>query len=109
VAHHRAAHHHQLVITGNPSTGLRFQHADGSEHGEPQRPQSLDAHAKTFAALRHLGFREGPVRAVCAELRQRTELSDAAPERLLREALARLTGPAAGNNGSSLRGPRMKR
>ena len=95
-AHHRALHRNELIIEGYLSTGLRFRHADGSEYGQPVQPRTLDAHTKTFAALRHLGFREGPVRAVCAELRQRRELSDATPERLLREALARLTGPGVG-------------
>jgi hypothetical protein len=40
--------------------------------------------------LRHLGFREGEVKAVLAELRTDTSLAGATLERLLREALCRI-------------------
>jgi Holliday junction resolvasome RuvABC DNA-binding subunit len=50
----------------------------------------VDAHAKVFAALRHLGFREGEVKTVLGVLRGDAELRAASVERLLREALCRI-------------------
>jgi len=47
-------------------------------------------HTKVFSALRHLGFREGDVKAVLVELRADTTLAGATAERLLREALRRI-------------------
>jgi len=53
-------------------------------------PRPVDAHTKVYSALRHLGFREGEVKAVLAELRSDTALAGACVERLLREALCRI-------------------
>ena len=47
-------------------------------------------YTKVFATLRHLGFREGEVKAVLAELRGDAALASASVERLLREALCRI-------------------
>jgi len=46
--------------------------------------------AKVFSGLRNLGFREGEVRSVMAQLRELEQLTDAAPAQWLREALRRL-------------------
>jgi hypothetical protein len=46
-----------------------FRHADGSVYGAVLEPQALDAQAKLFSALRHLGLKEREVRVVLTELR----------------------------------------
>jgi Holliday junction resolvasome RuvABC DNA-binding subunit len=57
-------------------------------------PRRIDAHAKVFSALRHLGFRESEVKTVLSELRADAELGEASVEYLLHEALYRIR-PAA--------------
>jgi hypothetical protein len=89
-AHHRAAHHGELLIDRERDGSFRFRHADGAAYGDPLMPQRIDAHAKVFSALRHLGFRESEVKTVLSELRADAELGDACVERLLREALCRI-------------------
>jgi 5-methylcytosine-specific restriction endonuclease McrA len=89
-AHHRAAHHGELLIDREREGSFRFRHADGAAYGDPLMPQRIDAHAKVFSALRHLGFRESEVKTVLSELRADAELGDACVERLLREALCRI-------------------
>jgi hypothetical protein len=88
-AHHRAAHRGRLVIEGTSAT-VRVRHADGSLYGRVVAPQALDVRAKTFSALRNLGFREGNVRAVLAQLEDEGALAAATIEQWLRAALARL-------------------
>ena len=90
-AHHRAVHRGQLGIQGTSATTVLFRHADGSTYGRVTDPQALDARARTFAALRGLGFREGEVRAVLARLGEEDELATATVEQWLRAALVRLT------------------
>ena len=58
-------------------------------YGTPLEPARIDAHAKVFSALCHLGFRESAVKAVLRELRAHAELA-ASAEHLLREALRRI-------------------
>jgi len=89
-AHHRATHRGELLIERDRDGTLTFRHADGSPYGAPTAPRAIDAHTKVFAALRHLGFREGEVKAVLAELRSDVALANAPVERLLREALCRI-------------------
>jgi hypothetical protein len=89
-AHHRAAHHGELLIDRERDGSFRFRHADGAAYGDPLMPQCIDARAKVFSALRHLGFRESEVKTVLSELRADAELGDACVERLLREALCRI-------------------
>jgi Holliday junction resolvasome RuvABC DNA-binding subunit len=89
-AHHRTAHRGELVIEPSRDGSPRFRHADGSPYGHAVTPRIVDAQAKVFAGLRHLGFRERDVRAVLAELLADDELRDATAERLLREALCRI-------------------
>jgi hypothetical protein len=89
-AHHRANHRGKLIIESNGDGPPRFMHADGSIYGHVVSPRVVDAHAKVFAGLRHLGFRERDVKAVLAELLADDELCDATAERLLREALCRI-------------------
>ena len=91
-AHHRAAHRGELLIEGS-ATSARFLHADGSEYGRAVRPESIEAQSKVFSALRQLGFREGEVHAVLAELRRQSDFVEVTTERLLREALRRLAPP----------------
>jgi hypothetical protein len=93
-AHHRAGHRGVLVIEG-PATTVRVRHADGSIYGRVAEPQALEAQTKVFSALRNLGFREGAVRAVLAQLESEGQGAGAAAttEQLLRAALARLTRP----------------
>jgi len=89
-AHHRATHRGELLIERERDGTLSFRHADGSPYGDPTAPRAIDAHTKVFAALRHLGFREGEVKAVLTELRSDAALAGASVERLLREALCRI-------------------
>ena len=89
-AHHRAAHRGQLLVDGT-ATAPRFRHADGSSYGRVVDPRALEVRAKTFRALRGLGFREGEVNAVLAQLEREAELAAATTQQWLRAALARLT------------------
>ena len=89
-AHHRAAHHGNLLIERDAHVGVRFRHGDGTEYGHALQPQALDVSAKLFSALRGLGFREREVRAVLAELRQDNDLRNASVSHLLRESLRRI-------------------
>jgi hypothetical protein len=88
--HHRAVHRGELLIQGEHEGALTFRHADGAAYGSPVAPRLVDAHAKVFSALRHLGFREGEVKTVLAELRSDAQLYSASVEHLLREALRRI-------------------
>jgi hypothetical protein len=89
-AHHRATHRGELLIHREHEGAFTFRHADGAAYGSPTAPRLIDAHAKVFAALRHLGFREVEVKTVLAELRADGELGGASVEQLLREALCRI-------------------
>jgi 5-methylcytosine-specific restriction endonuclease McrA len=93
-AHHRAVHRGRIRIDGTASA-LRISHADGSDYGQPRAP-AADVQAKVFAGLRGLGFREGEVRKVMAELHRQMDLANATPQDLLRAALAALRRPGAG-------------
>ena len=90
-AHHRAAHHGELVVVRVGAAELSFQHADGSSYGALSDPVILEVHAQVCAGLCGLGFREREVRAVLAELRARSDGSMPAAAQLLRDALLRLT------------------
>jgi hypothetical protein len=88
--HHRAVHRGQLLIGGRGEGATSFRHADGAAYGSPRAPRLVAMHSKLFSALRHLGFREGEVKAVLAELRGDAELEGASIEHQLREALRRI-------------------
>jgi hypothetical protein len=88
--HHRATHCGELLIERERDGCLVFRHADGAAYGHPSGLKRIDAHGKVFSALRHLGFREGEVKAVLAELRMDRSLAGAPLEHLLREALCRI-------------------
>ena len=88
--HHRATHYGELLVERDSAGSVIFRHADGSAYGHATAPQRIEAHTKVFSALRHLGFREGEVKAVLAELRADTSLAAATVEHLLREALCRI-------------------
>jgi hypothetical protein len=92
--HHRAVHRGQLLIDGGGDGATTFRHADGAAYGSPRAPALVDVHATLFSALRHLGFREGEVKAVLAELRGDAELEGASIEHQLREALRRIRSTA---------------
>jgi hypothetical protein len=89
-AHHRATHRGELLICHEHGGAITFRHRDGAAYGSPVAPRLIDVHAKVFAALRHLGFREGEVKTVLAELRGDTHLGGSSVEHLLREALRRI-------------------
>jgi hypothetical protein len=93
-AHHRAAHHGSLLIERDATGKVRFQHGDGTSYGHAPEPHALDAQAKTFSALRGMGFKEAEVRAVLAKLRQDDDLRGASVPSLLREALRRIRPPS---------------
>jgi hypothetical protein len=92
-AHQRALHRGELRSEGDASDfrvlpGVLDVPSDSA--APPAVPSSLDVSAKVASGLFHLGFRGAEVRAVIAELRQQSELADAAPQRWIREALRRL-------------------
>jgi hypothetical protein len=89
-AHHRAAHRGELLIDGERDGSLRFRRADSAAFCDPLMPRRIDAHAKVFSALRHLGFRESEVKTVLSELRADAELHEASVEQLLHAALSRI-------------------
>jgi hypothetical protein len=89
-AHHRAVHRGELLVDCDGGGATIFRHADGAAYGDPAAPRLVDTLAKVFSALRHLGFREGEVKTVLAQLRGDAELSAASVEHLLREALRRI-------------------
>lgn len=86
-AHHRAVHEGRLVVTGTPSSGLGFQHADGAAYGSHAvSASSAERNTRVFNALRGLGFRETECRAALRECAQ-TLGAAANGEALLRSAL----------------------
>jgi 5-methylcytosine-specific restriction endonuclease McrA len=89
-AHHRATHRGGLLLHREREGAFTFRHPDGAAYGSPTAPRLVDAHAKVFAALRHLGFRESEVKTVLGELRADAELDGTSVEQLLREALCRI-------------------
>ena len=89
-AHHRAVHRGELLIERAAEGSFTFRHADGVVYGDPMAPRLIDAHAKVFSTLRHLGFCEGEVTAVLTELRGDAAPEGATVERLLHEALRRI-------------------
>jgi hypothetical protein len=93
-AHHRAVHHGRLGITGVPSTGLRFEHADGTPYGHAPSPHTIALLEQVFRGLRGLGFKEGEARRALDAATQEVSQEGAAPsaQDLLRAALRRL-GP----------------
>lgn len=82
----------RLRTEGDADT-LQVFHADGRAYGQLQQPRVIEVQTQVFSGLRGLGFREGEVRTVLAELAQRVELRDASAEHWLREALRRLHRP----------------
>jgi 5-methylcytosine-specific restriction endonuclease McrA len=93
--HHRAAHRGELSVEGSVSAGIRFRHADGTDYGQALEPRLVDIRAKAFAALRGLGFREIEVRRVLADSHNRRDDREMDIERVVRDALAKLTAPRA--------------
>ena len=91
--HHRAAHRGELVVEGSVSTGVRFRHADGSDYGQVLEARAAEIQAKAFAALRGLGFREGEIRRALADSGSRGNERATNIERVVRDALSRLTAP----------------
>ncbi|HEX5100531.1 MAG TPA: hypothetical protein VFV94_13575 [Polyangiaceae bacterium] len=85
-AHHRAAHSGSLVITGTPSSGLSFTHADGTPYGGAVAPAVADTRAKAFQALVGMGFRESEAKRALSRLPQ----SVSSLEQVIRQALCEL-------------------
>ena len=63
-AHHRAVHAGTLVLTGTVSSGLSFQHADGSRYGTNLTAETVHIAEQAFGALRNLGFPQTQARAL---------------------------------------------
>lgn len=92
-AHHRALHEGTLQVTGSVETGLQFQHADGTPYGAEVSATPVLVHARTFQALRGLGFGERDARQAIE--RARAELApDAELEAVLRHCLQLLSACA---------------
>src|SRR5690606_21453367 len=92
-AHHRAIHEGRLIVHGDLTTGLRFQHADGSSYGEVSSPQVADVWARVDQALRGLGFRANEAREAIDRARP-TASADWSLQECLRQTL-KLLGEAA--------------
>jgi hypothetical protein len=93
-AHHRALHYGRLIITGIPSMGLRFRHADGTRYGHAPSADTIATLEQVFRGLRDLGFKEGEARrALDAAMEElSSQQATASAQDLLRAALCRL-GP----------------
>ncbi|HEX5101850.1 MAG TPA: hypothetical protein VFV94_20210 [Polyangiaceae bacterium] len=85
-AHHRAAHSGSLVISGKPSSGLSFTHADGTPYGRAVAPVVADTRAKGFQALVGMGFRESEAKRALASMPH----SVSSLEQVIRQALREL-------------------
>jgi hypothetical protein len=94
-AHHRAAHRGELTIAGSVSSGIRFEHADGSNYGAALDPDTAEIRTKAFAALRNLGFQEREIRGALANRFERGDARATSVERLVRDTLSKLTEPRA--------------
>ena len=93
-AHHRAVHNGLLIITGRASTGLRFEHADGTPYGHAPSAHTIATREQVFRGLRGLGFKEGEARRALDAATEELSTQGATPsaQDLLRAALCRL-GP----------------
>lgn len=91
-AHHRALHLGQLTLTGTPSTGLVFRHADGSEYGSVPSASRSDIAEKVFLALTGQGFSEKQARGALSKVLTNTEAKTC--EQVLRASLFWLTKEA---------------
>lgn len=91
-AHHSRAHFGTLLIEGARESGWIFRHADGSVYGgmgdAAPDPAAVGAHADAFLALKALGYREGEIRTVLAELRT-SDPGLSTAEKLITAALRR--------------------
>jgi hypothetical protein len=67
-AHHRAIHRGELIVVGTPSTGLCFQHADGTSYGGSRSAVSTGARARAARALTRLGFSETQTQHALAQV-----------------------------------------
>jgi hypothetical protein len=89
-AHHTAVHEGRLIVEGRPSTGLIFQHADGTLYGGEVRAGTADRNSQVFAALRGMGFKERDCRLAVDRCAGKLS-NDATKEEVLRAALGLLT------------------
>jgi 5-methylcytosine-specific restriction endonuclease McrA len=88
-AHHRALHLGTLVAERSDAGALLFRHADGKGYGQALDAAAAEAGAKTFQALRGLGFKESEVRWALA---QTTDVgAEASVEARVRHCLLLLT------------------
>ncbi len=92
-AHHRAIHEGRLIVHGDLTTGLRFQHADGSSYGGPASPRVADLWTRVYRALRGLGFRSSEASEAIDRVRP-TAGADWSLQECLRRTL-QLLGEAA--------------
>ncbi len=101
-AHHRAGHRGTLWVTGRVSTGLTFEHADGTRYGGRVSPRAAEAGADVFVALRGLGFGESEARrAIMAAGQVQGGASDGFDE-LMRRALRSLVPTPVVSSGPSM-------
>jgi hypothetical protein len=100
-AHHRAAHRGQLRIEKASGGEIVFSHADGSAYGRAVTPPT-EVHAKVLSALCGLGFRRSDAQRALSES---SPAANASCQRLLRDALERLTRPSASLHGPEGRKP----
>ena len=80
---------------GTVSTGLEFQHADGTPYGHAVSPASVDAQTDAYAALRSFGFRESETRRALEAVRRSPGVDGSDVGSVVRAALRVLTPSAA--------------
>jgi hypothetical protein len=99
-------HRGELSITGSIPEGVCFRHADGTAYGQSLDPRTVELQTKAFAALRKLGFRESETRRVLTELCDEHSAQPPSLERILRDAVARLTSSSSLSKASHPSGKR---
>jgi hypothetical protein len=67
-AHHRANHAGTLFISGTPSGGLQFAHADGTRYGAWPSPVNAAVRATVCRALMQMGYREREAKRAVARV-----------------------------------------
>lgn len=93
-AHHRATHVGTLVIRGSYSTGLDFEHADGSSYGEPAvEPAKAGVLATVLELLVGMGWKQREAQSMVDRVRAHVGVG-ASVEDALRAALQ--AAPVAG-------------
>jgi hypothetical protein len=61
--HHKMTHVGRLIIEGDPASGMRFTHADGTPYGASVNAERARIMSDAFSALKNLGFKHTECKA----------------------------------------------